>query len=168
MCMPVLFAEKNTSKKEQVKMNEKEFDNAVDEIIGNIESAQVVHMDLLRSGIKAEFRANARALNVTAIAQKIMGTPFNVECGQPDLSGCSGSIKCGDTHKILSKDPEVKRSIRGNLTDISFVQNASVLGYNKDFYHHCSQIQDDLVRLVPSTITGVYVCPICGQEFEFK
>ena len=52
--------------------------------------------------------------------------------------------------------------------EIKHTPTKSTLDCDKDLYHHCPQTKDNLVKLIPSIIKGIYVCPVCGLGFEQK
>lgn len=102
------------------------------------------------------------------MAQQLMNIPLMDIHSQKVSSKCEGCTDCIDSHRIVSEDPVIEEGMKGDLADLSFVQNANECDYNKDFYHHCPEMQDDLVRLISSMSMGYRKCPVCHQVFEPK
>jgi len=149
-------------------MTDEKFNKAVDEIVGFIVDVHKLQMDQLKCNIKAVYEANAHEVDPHAIATMIMNLPIERVQSREVQFKCEGCTDCKGNHKIISKDPVIEEGKIGDLADLSFVQNANEMDYNKEFYHHCPEMQDDLVRLTHSMSKGGRKCPVCHEEFESK
>jgi len=149
-------------------MTDEKFNQAIDEIVGFIVDVQKLQMDQLKQNIKTAYGATIHETDPHAIAEMIMNMPVKTVQSKKVSLGCVGRVSCGDSFKMIDKDPVVKAGGRGNLEDLSYVQNVHESSYGKDFYHHCPDMQDDLVRLTHSMSKGGRRCPVCYLEFEPK
>ena len=69
---------------------------------------------------------------------------------------------------VTSEDQIVEKGQIGDIWDLTRVQNAADEEYGFDFYHHCPEMQDDLVRISYRGKIDNHICLICNQEFYDK
>lgn len=145
-----------------------QFEKELCSMFDSVQQVQAIQLEQLRENIEILHAANKSEIDVNAIALQVMDLPINHEQSREISFKCEGCTDCKGDHKVLSKDPQVKEDETGDLADLSYIQNANEMDYNKDFYHHCPEIKGSLVRLIPSMSKGSRKCPICLQKFKPK
>ena len=139
-------------------MKNEKFDKAVDEIVGFIVDVQRLQMDQLRNNIKTVYGATIHDTDPHAIAMMIMNTP--VIPAQP-------AIHLRD-EMVCTAEKTVTIGEIGNLDDLSYVKVGTSAHYGKDFYHHCPQRSNNLIRLNYYNDTDMHECPVCSRKYEKK
>ena len=139
-------------------MKNEKFNQAVDEIIGFVLKAQELQMVQLRSNIKTAYGATIHETDPHAIAMMIMDTPITP--AQP-------AIHLRD-EMMCTAEKNVTIGSVGDLKDLSYVKVGTDTTFGKEFYHHCPEVQNNLVRLHRVNQDYVHECPVCGQKYEQK
>ena len=136
-------------------MKNEKFNQAIDEIVGFIVDVQKLQMDQLKCNIKTVHEANIGTPDVNAIAQQILNAPFDPIKATP----ITGS---GMVYTVEEKTPYGKA---GDLDTLSYVKVGNGAPHGKEFYHHCPEHDNDLVRLHYVKQDGVHACPVCRLVF---
>ena len=149
-------------------MNNEKFNQAVDEIVGFIVRAQEAQMELLKHNIRAAYEANVSEIDPNEIAQQIMNMPIGIELRS--LTGTELPPPARHLQNEMVCTAEKSRSAEeiGNLADLSYVKVGSDKLYGKEFYHHCPEVEDGLVRLIQFGAPDVHECPVCRKRYERK
>jgi len=137
-------------------MKNARFDQAIDKIIDFVIKSQDTQMEQLKYTLKAAYDANVNTQDANAIAQQIMDTSIDPQNPVPLVEN---RMVYRIENQTLLNDP-------GILKDLSYVQNAIAARGNKDYYHHCPERQDDLVRLQCVPEDHVHACPVCKLVFR--
>lgn len=149
-------------------MSDKNFEEAVDELVGFIDSAHAVNMALLKSNIKALYEASIRKVDPTETVRQILDTPIDLR------SAIAGGIRPAQPaihlqdEMMCTAENSVPLGEIGDLRDLSYVKVGTDTPLGKEFYHHCPEVQGKLVRLHSINHDYVHVCPICKQKYEQK
>ena len=141
--------------KEQVKMKNEKFDQAIDEIVGFIVDVQKLQMDQLKNNIKTVYGATIHDTDPHAIAEMIMNTPITP--AQP-------AIHLRD-EMVCTAEKRTPYGKAGDLDTLSYVKVGNGAPHGKEFYHHCPEHDNDLVRLHYVKQDGVHACPVCRLVF---
>ena len=149
-------------------MKNERFDQAVDEIVELITDVHKLQMDQLKCNIKAVHKANANEIDPNEIAQQIMNLPVNSGLRpMENIEFARPAIHLRD-EMLCTAEKYVTIGSVGDLRDLSFVKVGSDIPFGKEFYHHCPEVQNKLVRLVQYDVPNTHKCPICGQKYEQK
>ena len=149
-------------------MKNQKFNEAIDEIVGFIVDVNKLQMDQLKCNIKAVHEANTHEVDPHTIAKMILDTPVKLTRLPANTSDCEGCTGCGETHKIVRKDPVVEEGQYGDVWDLTRIQNEGNVIFGFDFYHHCPEVQDEYVRLNYFDDKIEFKCPLCNETFMSK
>lgn len=144
------------NKKEQVKMKNQKFNEAIDEIVGFIVDVNKLQMDQLKCNIKAVHEANVSTVDPNGTAQQIMSPP--IIPAQP-------AIHLQD-EMVCTAEKRTPYGMAGNLDTLSYVKVGNDAPHGKEFYHHCPMHGNDLIRLHYVKQDDVHACPICKLVFR--
>lgn len=149
-------------------MKNDKFDQAVDEIVELIAEVHKLQMDQLKCNIKAVHRANVSEIDPNEIAEQIMNLPVNSGLRPMDKIEFARPAIHLRNEMVCTAEKNVTIGSTGDLSDLSYVKVGSDKLYEKEFYHHCPEVQNKLVRLVQYDVPNMHKCPICSQKYEQK
>ena len=149
-------------------MTKEKFNQAIDEIFGFLIGVQKLQMDQMKSNIKTVHETNVDTIDTDAVAQRILDTPIDL---RPALGRiiipAQPTIYLGD-EMVCTAENNITIGEVGDLKTLSYVKVGTDTTFGKEFYHHCPEVQDNLVRLHSDNQKSVHVCPVCGQKYEQK
>ena len=159
-------------------MKNEKFITTIDDAFKLMLSLHDLQMEQFKMEVLAIYEANTNEIDPKEIAEQIMDLPVGTT---PTPAKPASEFKNYRTpeerlisaeserlYKIISKDPVVENGQFGDIWDLTRVQNASDTRQGFDFYHHCPEMQDDLVRLDYSEHRDEHMCQFCKQVFLSK
>lgn len=147
-------------------MKNEKFNQTIDEVIEFVEAAQKLQMDQLKLNIKAVHEANVDIIDIDAVAQRMLDTPVDLKSAIGEGIRISQPAIHLMDEMVCTAEIRVPSGEVGNLNDLSYGNVGSNILHGKEFYHHCSQRGNGLVRLNYINDAEVYVCPICSKEYK--
>ena len=147
-------------------MKNEKFNQAVDEIVGFIAEVHKLQMDQLKCNIKAVHEANTNEIDPNEIAQQIMNLPVTSRLGPMNEIELPPPAIHLQNEMVCTAEKETPHGEAGDLKALSFVKVGNAERYSKEFYHHCPDLHDYLIRLHYIKEDDVYACPVCRLIFK--
>ena len=147
-------------------MSNEKFNQDIDEIVGFITEVHKLQMDQLKCNIRAVHEANANEIDPNEIAQQIMNLPVEIDTEPTHkIEPARPAIHLRD-EMVCTAEKQPALNEAGDLKALSFVKVGNAEKYSKEFYHHCPDVHNHLIRLHYIKEDDVHACPVCRLIFR--